>query len=189
MAAGRNRGAVYLRLSTRQLEQPYRAPTTAFEQGVIDGAYWLREPGPSCEIVLAYQGTVASEAIAAAGILADMRRDIGVLAITSADRLHAGWQAATRARARGHANATGHIERLLSQVPRHGSIVTVIDGHPAALSWLGGVMGHRTHSLGVEHFGQTGTVAGLYRHFDLDATNIAHIAVNLTPGRQFPRAA
>ena len=38
---------------------------TAIRQGVIDGAYWLREPGPNCEVVIAYQGTVATEAIAA----------------------------------------------------------------------------------------------------------------------------
>ena len=34
---------------------------------------------------------MADEAIAAAGILGEHRRDIGVLAITSADRLNAGW--------------------------------------------------------------------------------------------------
>ncbi|CDZ74080.1 Pyruvate dehydrogenase E1 component [Neorhizobium galegae bv. orientalis] len=182
-------GAVYLRLSTRQLEQPRRTRDTAFERGVVDGAYWLREPGPNCDVVIAYQGTVANEAIAAAGMLADMRRDIGVLAVTSADRLNAGWQAAMRARARGVEGATGHIERLLVPIPRHAALVTVIDGHPATLSWLGGVIGHRTHSLGVEHFGQTGTVADLYRHYGLDAANIAQVAASLTPGRKFIHAA
>ncbi|AYG66074.1 1-deoxy-D-xylulose-5-phosphate synthase N-terminal domain-containing protein [Rhizobium sp. CCGE531] len=182
-------GAVYLRLSTRQLEQPRRPYDSAFKQGVIDGAYWLREPGPNCDLVIAYQGTVASEAIAAAGMIGDIRRDIGVLAVTSADRLNAGWQAAMRARARGHVDAAGHIERLLAPLPRHAAIVTAIDGHPATLSWLGGVIGHRTHSLGVEHFGQTGTVADLYRHFGLDAANIAEVATNLTPGRRTGRAA
>ncbi|RUV81145.1 transketolase [Mesorhizobium sp. M5C.F.Ca.IN.020.14.1.1] len=182
-------GAVYLRLSTRQLQQPNRPRDAAFEQGVVDGAYWLRKPGPNCDIVIAYQGTVASEAIAAAGMLADLRRDIGVLAVTSADRLNAGWQAAMRARARGHVGATGHIEQLLAPLPRHAAIVTAIDGHPATLSWLGGVIGHRTHSLGVEHFGQTGTVADLYRHYGLDAKNIAEVASNLTPGRKLGWAA
>lgn len=178
-------GAVYLRLSTRQLEQPNRVRDAAFEQGVVDGAYWVRRPGPNCDVVIAYQGTVASEAIAAAGMLADVRRDIGVLAVTSADRLNAGWQAAMRARARGHDGATAHIERLLASLPRHAAIVTVIDGHPATLSWLGGVIGNQTHSLGTEHFGQTGTVADLYRHYGLDAANIAQVAANLTPGRKF----
>jgi pyruvate dehydrogenase E1 component len=51
-------------------------------------------------VVIAYQGVVASEAIAAAGLAGEARRDIGVLAVTSADRLNAGWQAAQRAQAR-----------------------------------------------------------------------------------------
>ena len=37
------------------------------------------------------------------------------------------------------------------------------DAHPATLGWLGSVMGQRTRSLGVEHFGETGTVQDLYR--------------------------
>ena len=52
-------------------------------------------------------------------------------------------------------------------------LVTAIDGHPATLSWIGGVAGHRTVALGVEHFGQTGTVGDLYRHYGIDAAGIA----------------
>ncbi|MBN9035946.1 MAG: transketolase [Rhizobiales bacterium] len=180
-------GSVYLRLSTRQIEQPGRKVNPRFAQEVIDGATWLKEPGPNAELVIAYQGTVATEAIAAAGKLADLRRDIGVLSITSADRLNAGWQAAQRARARGNPQATSHIERMLAALPPHCRIVTVIDGHPATLSWLGGVHGHATISLGVEHFGQTGTVADLYRHYGIDAQSIAEIATGLTSGRPFFR--
>ncbi len=174
-------GSVYLRLTTRQLEQPRRDPAV-IRQGVIDGAYWLREPGPNAEVILAYQGVLASEAIAAAGLAAQSRRDIGVLAVTSADRLNAGWQAAQRARTRGH-DATSHIERLLAPVPRHSTLITMIDGHPATLSWLGAVHGHRTAGLGVEHFGQTGTVRQLYRHCGIDRDSILAMIETLSPGR------
>jgi pyruvate dehydrogenase E1 component len=176
-------GSVYLRLSTRSLEQPRREMTDGLVRGIIDGAYWLREPGPNCEVVIAYQGTVATEAIAAAGLIGEDRRDVGVLAVTSADRLNAGWQAAQRARLRGLAGASSHIERLLAKLPRHCALVTVIDGHPATLAWLGGVHGHRTAGLGVEHFGQTGTVADLYRHYGIDADGIAATAAAMAPGR------
>ena len=57
------------------------------------------------------------------------------------------------------------------------------DGHPATLAWLGAVAGHRTVPLGVEHFGQTGTIADLYRHFGLDADTIVSVAQNLSAGR------
>ena len=176
-------GSVYLRLSTRPVEQPLPRAGAAFMQGVIDGAYWLRQPGPNAELVIAYQGAVATEAIEAAGRISGDRRDIGVLAVTSADRLNAGWTAARRARARGHAPATSHIESLLQALPAHCVLITVLDGHPATLAWLGSVGGHRVVPLGVEHFGQSGTIADLYRHFEIDAAAIVAAASRIVPGR------
>lgn len=171
-------GSVYLRLSTNPLEQSGKRANINFEQGVIDGAYWMREPGPNCALVIAYQGVVANEAIDAAGQLAQNHRDIGVLAVTSADRLNAGWTAAQRDRARGNRMATSHVEQLLHPLPQHCIVLTVIDGHPATLSWLGAVKGHRTIPLGVEHFGQTGTIGDLYNHFGLDSHSIINSADN-----------
>ena len=177
-------GSVYLRLSTNPLEQPGRRRDDAFRQGAIDGAYWLRPPGPNSDVVIAYQGAVAPEAIRAAAIIAEGRRDVGVLAVTSADRLNAGWTAAQRAR--GNGAARSHAEALLEPLPRDCTLVTVIDGHPATLSWLGAVAGHRTIPLGVEHFGQTGTIGDLYRHFGIDADTIAARVAGLTLGRPIP---
>jgi pyruvate dehydrogenase E1 component len=176
-------GSVYLRLSTRALEQPQARSGRDFVRGVIDGAYWLRAPGPNCEIVIAYQGCVAPEAIAAAGLIGEDRRDVGLLAVTSSDRLNAGWHAAQRARRRGNMTALSHIERLLAPLPHHATMITVIDGHPATLAWIGGVAGHRTVALGVEHFGQTGTIAELYRHYGIDTAGIVSAASQLAPGR------
>jgi pyruvate dehydrogenase E1 component len=175
-------GSVYLRLTTNPIEQPGKRVDDAFRQGAIDGAYWLRKPGPNCDVVIAYQGAVAPEAIAAAGMIGGTRRDVGVLAVTSADRLNAGWTAAQRERARGHAGARSHVETLLDTLPSTCTIVTVIDGHPATLSWLGSVCGQKTIPLGVEHFGQTGTIDDLYRHFRIDRTAIADTVRTLTIG-------
>ena len=94
-------GSIYLRLSTRPIEQIQRDMTPELRQAIVDGAYWLREPGPNCQVVVAYTGAVAPEAIRAVGLMAEDRRDVGLLAVTSADRLNAGWTAALpRARAR-----------------------------------------------------------------------------------------
>ena len=177
-------GSVYLRLTTNPIEQPGKRVDEDFRQGAIDGAYWLRKPGPSCEIVIAYQGAVAQEAIKAAGEIGEGRRDIGVLAVTSADRLNAGWTAAQRARANNTPHAQSHIEKLLSDLPPHCALITVIDGHPATLSWLGSVHGHKTIPHGVEHFGQTGTIADLYHHFRIDAAALVQSASELTIGRK-----
>jgi len=176
-------GSVYLRLSTRPLEQPKRKIDEALMRDIIDGAYWLRPPGPNCEIVIAYQGVVAPEAIAAAGFLAEDRRDVAVLAVTSADRLNAGWQAASRARMRGLAHASSHVERLFAALPAFARFVTVIDGHPATLSWLGSVRGNRVAGLGVEHFGQSGRIADLYAHHGIDTPAILEAAQALVAGK------
>jgi pyruvate dehydrogenase E1 component len=176
-------GSIYLRLSTRPIEQIKREMTPALRQAIVDGAYWLREPGPNCQVVVAYTGTVAPEAIRAIGLMAEDRRDVGLLAVTSADRLNAGWTAACRARERGLVHARSHVERLFAGVPRHCGIVTVLDGHPATLAWLGAVNGHRVRPLGVEHFGQTGSVADLYRHYGIDANAIIAAAQAIAPGR------
>ncbi|MFL5325848.1 MAG: transketolase [Microvirga sp.] len=176
-------GSVYLRLSTRVIEQPQREMTAALSRDIVDGAYWLRKPGPNAQVVVAYAGAVAPEAIEAVGLMAEDRRDVGLLAVTSADRLNAGWTAAQRARERGLVHARSHIERLLTDLPPHCGIVTVLDGHPATLAWLGAVGGHRTRSLGVEHFGQTGSIAELYRHYGIDAQGIVAAAEMIAPGR------
>jgi pyruvate dehydrogenase E1 component len=176
-------GSVYLRLSTRPIEQPQRQMTPELHQAVIDGAYWMRRPGPNAQVVVAYTGAVAPEAIQAVGLMAEDRRDIGLLAVTSADRLNAGWTAAMRARERGLAEARSHIEQLMANLPPHCAIVTVLDGHPATLGWLGAVHGHRTRALGVEHFGQTGSIADLYRHHGIDSNSIVAAAQTIAPGR------
>ncbi len=176
-------GSVYLRLSSRTLEQPTRTMDDALAHDIVDGAYWLRRPGPNAQVVIAYTGAVAPEAIAAVGMLGEDRRDVGLLAVTSADRLNAGWSAAQRARERGLTHACSHIERLLEGVPPHCALVTVVDGHPMTLGWLGSVASHRTRALGVEHFGQTGTLADLYRHYGIDARGIVAAAEAASPGR------
>ncbi len=177
-----NGGSVYLRLATRPIEQMER-PDEQFRQGSIDGGYWLRKPSSNTELVIAYQGVVAPEAIRAAGMLGEMYRDIGVLAVTSADRLNAGWSAAKVARTNGQKDARSHVENLLQELPPYCQIVTVIDGHPATLAWFGGVVGHRILPIGIEHFGETGTINDIYREFGVDAETIFDRVRSEVPGR------
>jgi pyruvate dehydrogenase E1 component len=184
-------GSVYLRLTTRPLEQPSRAMTPALREAVIQGGYWLRRPDPAADLAIVYTGAVAPEAIQAAGLLGEDRRGIGVLAVTSADRLSAGWHAAQRARegagvrplaanlgdqyrrfGEGSDPRRSHVEALLAELPRDAALVTVTDAHPEALSWIGAVCGHRVRALGVEHFGQSGSIPELYGHYGLDANAI-----------------
>ena len=181
---GAEGGSVYLRLSTRTLDQPKRIMTPDLQHDITEGAYWLRRPGANCNLVVAYTGAVAPEAIEAVGFIGENYRDVGLLAVTSADRLHAGWTGARQMRRdrRGLAQPS-HVEKLLAPLDRNCGIVTVIDGHPASLGWLGSVRGHRVEALGVTHFGQTGTIGDLYRHYGIDANAIIAAAQGLTAGR------
>jgi len=160
--------AAWLRLSTRQLEQPSRDLDPA---AVIAGAHWVAPPEPGARIALAYQGAVAPEAEAAFAELQAEVPGAGLLAITSPDRLHAGWIDAARTRRTGQP-AQSHIERILAPLSHDAAIVTVLDGHPAAHSWLGAVRGQRVVPLGPDHFGQSGDLPDLYREYGLDTDAI-----------------
>jgi pyruvate dehydrogenase E1 component len=173
-------GSVYLRLSTRPIEQISRPMSEQLAGDVIRGGYWLRRPDPSTRLAIVYMGALAPEAIEAAGLLSEDGRGIGVLAVTSADRLSAGWHGAQRARENGTVEAVSHVEGLLSALPRDAGLITVCDAHPESLSWLGGVAGHRVRALGVEHFGQSGSIHELYSHYHLDANAILAAAEGLT---------
>ena len=147
-------GSVYLRLSTRQIRQPKREMTPE-----LSGA------GPGRRLLAA---------AARAG-----RR--------ARDRLHRrggarGAQGAGR-RPRGHprrrppardlrrparrglaaARARRNAAALLAPLAPDAALVTVLDGHPATLSWLGAVLGHRVKALGVDRFGQSADLVDLYR--------------------------
>ena len=180
-------GAVYLRLSTRPVDQPQRVITPDLRQAIVDGGYWMRRPGPNCQLVVAYTGAVAPEAIQAVGRLGETHRDIGLLAVTSADRLKAGWMAANRTREAGDRTARSHIETLFADLPSHCALVTVLDGHPTTLSWLGSVRGQKLRPLGVEQFGQTGSIADLYRANGIDAAAIIRAAQAIAPARAVTR--
>ena len=95
---------------------------------------------------------------------------VGLLAVTSADRLHRDWLESLRA------GSTSHVARLLAPLAPDAALITIIDGHPATLSWLGAVARHRIYPLGVEDFGQSGDIPDLYRAYGLDADAIIDAA-------------
>jgi pyruvate dehydrogenase E1 component len=162
--------SVYFRLSTRPVEQPERTIDSSLAEGIIGGGYWLREPGPECELAIAYCGAVAPEALAAYEALREDLPQMGVLAVTSPDRLHSEWRAAT---------ATGQVSRaqhLLAKLRPDASVVSVADSHPAVLSWLGSVAHHAVTPLGVDRFGQSGDLPDLYRYYQIDQDAILDAA-------------
>ena len=163
-------GSVYLRLTTRNLVQPVRSDD-GWRAGTIAGGYWLKPPGAGAEAAIVAMGALLPEALAAWEALVDDVSGLGLLVVTSPDLLHRGWSAAGAARWTGKA-APSHAETLLGALPAGARLVTLLDGSPAALSWLGGVRGQRVVPLGVDRFGQTGDLPDLYREYRLDSDAI-----------------
>jgi pyruvate dehydrogenase E1 component len=160
-------GAVCLRLSTRALEQPRRAMEPGLASDVAAGGYWLRPPAPGSELAVIAMGAVLPEAIAAVARLGERIPRVGLLVVTSPDRLHAGWL---------HEGGRSHVARLLKPLARDAVLVTVLDGHPLTLSWLGSVRRQRAIPLGVNSFGQSGDIPDLYQAYRIDADAIVAAA-------------
>lgn len=164
-------GSIYLRLSTRTIGQLPRTLSEDQVEGAIAGAYWLRRPEGSTPLAIAYVGAVAPEVMEAVAELASRYRGLGVLAVTSPDRLFADWQDARRATATG-APRLAHAQRLLAQLAPDAGIVTVVDGHPLTLGWLGSVQRNPIQPLGVTRFGESGDLPDLYARHQIDAASI-----------------
>ena len=170
-------GSIYLRLSTKPLEQPKRELSDETKSDIVSGGYWLHEPGDDCKMVIAYCGAMGPEAIAAWEKLSEDHPGLGLLAVTSTDRLYNQWQDLERARLEGKSDGKmSHVENLLKPLASDARLVTVIDGHPAALAWLGSVRGHAVAPLGVNAFGQCGDSIALYEHYQIGTDAILRAA-------------
>ena len=55
---------------------------------------------------------------------------------------------------------------------RSAPIVTIVDGHPHTLAWLGAAMKTETYPLGVTEYGQSGDYLDLYREYLIDVDSI-----------------
>ncbi len=169
-------GSIYLRLTTRSIDQPMREIDNELKNNIIRGGYWLKKPGSNPEVIIVYQGAVASEAIESTALLGEKFKDSGVLSITSSDNLFHNWKNQTLS----FKNKTtqSHIEKLLEFIPRDTRIITVVDGHPMTLSWIGSVYGHKIIPLGVDSFGQAGNIKDLFTEFRIDTSNICNLGFN-----------
>jgi pyruvate dehydrogenase E1 component len=161
---GREDGeAAYFRLSTRPLDQSLASGT---REEVLSGGYRLR-PADDPRVVIAVMGALVPEAVEAADILrSEADAEAEVVCITSADLLYRSFQARA-----GLAEADPAVlDRLF---PHDAPVITLLDGHPHTLSFLGDVC------LGVQRFGQSGDLAELYEHHSIDAESVVGAALDL----------
>ncbi|HVA06558.1 MAG TPA: pyruvate dehydrogenase, partial [Acidimicrobiales bacterium] len=182
--------SLYLRLSTRPIDQsPFmrlleREVDQELRTAVLAGGYRLIEndalAAAGAPVVhLAASGAVMPEVVQAAEVLVSEGVAAHVLDITSADRLYRGWR-------REHGRAARdacvpnlertHMATLIPLGQRRAPMVTITDAASHSLAWLGGCFGARTASIGVDEFGQSGSIAELYDHFALTSNDIVNAA-------------
>ena len=168
-------GSVYLRLSTRVLDQPAAAPWTRLDRADCSRAPTGRSsPSRGAELAVVYTGAVAPEALEAFEPIREDFPGAGLLAVPSPDRLHRGW---SRAMEGGGAptpsacsaplpprRATGHRDR-------RAAADALLAGRRA------GPRGARPSAS--TDFGQSGDIADLYRAYRLDADAILDAAASL----------
>ena len=174
----RDGGSVYLRLSTRRIQQPDRAINAELERQVIEGGYWLVEPEPGAKLGLVCTGAVVPEVMAACEQIREDIDGAGLLVVTSADRLFQGWLKANQTRGSA-APATSHLANLLARLAETATLVSICDAHPLYLSWLGGVGRYGMFPLGVDRFGQSGDIPDLFAEYRIDTAAIIDAVARL----------
>jgi pyruvate dehydrogenase E1 component len=177
--------STYLRLTSKPVDQSLlTVPSDADERErlrtqVIRGAYRLvdrsdeegYQPGKNVVHIFAV-GALVPEAVAASRQLAGQGVFADVFNVTGAGPLYREFQNSRLASVSGTPGPGHLLDELLPAAERSLPVVTVADGHPHGLAWIGSALQARTCPLGVVGFGQSGAVAELYREYQIDAASI-----------------
>ena len=180
-------GSLYLRLSTRPLDQaPFAAAVErlgadALRADVLAGGYRLREPDGPADVVLAACGRGRAR-----GRSPRPRRwrpracRRSSLDLTSPDRLYRGWREQLRAAAR----TAGRPDRRspprgAAGAGRAARCRSSPSTTPPATTWPGSAAcsARRVVPVGVDEFGQSGSIPDLYGLFDLLPDQLVNAAL------------
>ncbi|MEV4542339.1 transketolase-like TK C-terminal-containing protein [Micromonospora echinaurantiaca] len=188
-AAPAEDGAYYFRLSTRPIDQaPFEAARARLGDAVlrrqaVAGAYRLVDAHQAYPhladapvVQLAASGAVLPEVLAAAAELADEGIAAHVVDVTSLDRLYRAWQRTLRQGVRT-ATVPSVPGALRTAFTDRVPVVTVHDAASHAMAWLGSALGAPAVPLGVDEFGQSGSVNELYELHDLLPGSIVNAAL------------
>lgn len=164
--------SVYVRLSTRPITQAVRQSTPEWRRQVLAGGYWLRDYRVQADyaqrprVHIFASGVMLEEALQASAIAYEDGIYANVINVTSADRLFRAYFAAAQQSA-----GSSYLDELLPLADRGVPAITLLDGHPLTLTWLGALLHAPLKPLGVVHFGETGALQALYHkhHIDTDA--------------------
>ena len=185
--------STYLRLSTRPIDQgPFgdaleRYGEEVLRRHVLAGGYRLRDAPPDGRegVTIVTTGAMAPEAIAAAEQLDAEGVAATVVHLTSPDRCYRSWRAGYAASVRSATviRAPSQLHRLVPANERRRPVVSVHDAASHSLAWVGSALGTRQYTLGVDRFGESGTIDDLHDATGISAgylVNAALIAISET---------
>ena len=179
--------STYLRLSTRPIDQAPFADALArlgedvLRRQVLAGGYRLRDAPdddrPAVTIVTT--GTMAPEAMAAADQLDAEGVTSSVLHLTSPDRAYRSWRSSYASALRGGSvvRSPSHLHRLVPRAERRRPVVSVHDAASHSLAWIGSALGTAQYTLGVDRFGESGTIADLHEVTGISAGDIVNASL------------
>jgi pyruvate dehydrogenase E1 component len=179
--------STYLRLSTRPLDQaPFADAVERYGEDtlrtlVLAGGFRLLEGPPDGRpgVTIVTTGAMAPEALAAAAELDEEGVQATVVHLSSPDRTYRSWQRTFAASAKSAAvvRRPSHLHRLVPQAERRRPVVSVHDASSHSLAWIGSALGTRQYNLGVDRFGESGTIADLHDIVGISAGSIVNAAL------------
>jgi len=176
--------SLYLRLSTRPITQAVRHSTPEWRRQVLAGGYWLRDYRQETDyaerprVHLFASGVMLEEALQASDLACEDGIYVNVINVTSADRLFR-----DHFEAAGSGAESSYLDELLPTADRQTPAITLLDGHPLTLAWLGTIFSAPVKPLGVVQFGQTGSVQELYHQHRIDTDAILTAIVQILFGQ------
>ena len=178
------KSSTYLRLTSKRIDQShgdFQGSEESLEvrrKQVIQGAYRIidrsNQSGYSIGnnvVNILGSGAILPEAIKASEQLYQEGIYANVINITGPGPLYKEFQSSVSSKLTGKTTES-YLKKLIPESSHGVPVVTVVDGHPHSLSWVGAALETKVLPLGVSEYGQSGTPEELYAEYGVDSVNI-----------------
>ena len=177
------KNSIYLRLSTLQIDQTLfnsaynELSESELREKIINGGYKLIDRSSLTQynvgkntVNIIATGAILPEAIKASHELLEEGVFANVINITGPGILYKKYQALTNSTNHSSSASNNFINQLISE--SISPIVTVMDGHPHTLSWIGSAIGAKVWPLGISSYGESGDPYDLYKKYKISSDDI-----------------